>query len=609
MSIPNNIKREHILEAISEIDRDGMRDGREGQRYFLVENEKQYPLKYIVSIANRYANGIELDPNPSNFNTYSAWNYLADLKFKLLDLQEDKVTKNNGFKLIRLELHNNSLVCKNSSIIYDFIDDEDNQDKIYSTVIIGSNGTGKSNLFRIIILLFKDIFDNLELNPRSYGVDGKYKLEYSIDENVYTYSNFVDIGEVKFKNISQIYRNSEPIPFEEVELPSFIVANSIMLTDKYPFIRDNDTFPLYRYLGVRNIAQAASTRSYVRKTVEFIVSQINSDVFKKGIAKTGDFLGISKSIDILFYTLNTPFFFRGELNIKEFENYFNDIQIKYKDNDRIPPFKLNHYLSISKDEVLMNKIVSFCNNLYIGNKLEKKQDRSSARKIKYNIVDEIDYKSLKENYTLLDNLRKLGILSAPEINLNKGDEFNLTESSSGEYHFFSSMIGLLATIKPNSLIFIDEPEISLHPNWQMKYLSFLRELFSEPEFATSHIVLATHSHFIISDLVGKNSKIIGLKKDDINNNIIVDLPKNLDTYGWSAEDVLFRIFNMKSTRNHYFEMAVADLLDLVYTKSKDVNKIDSILKELKELKISENDPLNELIEETEQYLNNDKSNN
>ena len=154
MPIPNNIKRKHILEAISEIDRDGMRDGREEQCYFLVENEKQYPLKYIVSIANRYANGIELDPNPSNFNTYSAWNYLADLKFKLLDLQEDKVTKNNGFKLIRLELHNNSLVCKNSSIIYDFIDDEDNQDKIYSTVIIGSNGTGKSNLFRIIILLF-----------------------------------------------------------------------------------------------------------------------------------------------------------------------------------------------------------------------------------------------------------------------------------------------------------------------------------------------------------------------------------------------------------------------------------------------------------------------
>jgi len=36
MSIPNNIKREHILEAISEIDRDGMRDGREGQRLLVL---------------------------------------------------------------------------------------------------------------------------------------------------------------------------------------------------------------------------------------------------------------------------------------------------------------------------------------------------------------------------------------------------------------------------------------------------------------------------------------------------------------------------------------------------------------------------------------------
>ncbi|MBW4361055.1 AAA family ATPase [Flavobacterium taihuense] len=603
MAIPNNIEREHILAAISEISREGIRAGREGQRYFLVDDKGiNYPLKYIISIANKYANGEELDPNPNNFNTYSAWNHLADLKFKLIDIQEDKVTKNNGFKLIRLELYNNSLVCKNSSIIYDFIDDKDDQDKIYSTVIIGSNGTGKSNLFRIIILLFKDIYDNKELNPRSYGVDGKYKLEYSIDENIYTYSNFVDIGEVKFKNTSQIYRNSELIPFEEAELPSFIVANSIMLTDKYPFIRDSDTFPFYKYLGVRNIAQAASTRSYVRKTVEFIVTQINSDVFKKGIAKTGDFLGISKSIDILFYTLNTPLFFRGELDVKQFENYFNDIQIKYKDSERIPPFKLNHYLSISKDEILLNKIISFCNNLYSKNKLEKKQDRSSARKIKYNIVDENDYINLKENYELLDHLRKLGILSAPEINLNKGDEYNLTESSSGEYHFFSSMIGLLATIKPNSLIFIDEPEISLHPNWQMKYLSFLRELFSEPEFATSHIILATHSHFLISDLRGENSKIIGLKKEG-NDNVIVDLPKDINTFGWTSEEVLYRIFSLRTTRNHYFEYDITLLASLIQEKSNDKEKIIEIINKLKKHEFSKNDPLTYLINEGVKLIN------
>ena len=30
--------------------------------------------------------------------------------------------------------------------------------------------------------------------------------------------------------------------------------------------------------------------------------------------------------------------------------------------------------------------------------------------------------------------------------------------------------------EPDSFIFIDEPEISLHPNWQMKYMSFLKEI-------------------------------------------------------------------------------------------------------------------------------------
>lgn len=608
MAIPKNIERKHIIQAIEEIKNNGVRQGREGFRYFLVHDDgKHYPLKYIISLANKYINGEELDPNPNNFNTYSAWNFLADLDFKLIDIYSEKIKSNNGFKLLSLELHNNSLICKDSSITYNFIDDEDFQDEIYSTVIIGSNGTGKSNLFRVIILLFKDIYDHININQRRYEVDGKYNLTYSIDENIYSFTNFFSVNETKVRNITMFYKNDEHINAEEMELPSFIVANSIMLTDKYPFIRDAETFPIYKYLGVRNIAQAASTRSYVRKTVEFIVNQINSDVFKVGITKTGEFLGISKSIDIIFQTVNTSLFFKGDLDVYKLENYFNRIQNDYKSSEKLPPFKLNHYISISQNKELLQRVCDLCQYFFNSDRLIKK-DNSPGKIIKFNIVDKKEYLFLKENYELLEHLRKLGMLSAPEINLNKGDEYNLNESSSGEYHFFSSMIGLLATVKPNSLVFIDEPEISLHPNWQMKYLSFLRELFSDEIFATSHILIATHSHFIISDLKGDNSKIIGLKREG-NNNVIVDLPKKLNTYGWSAEDVLFRIFNMKSSRNHYFEMAVADLLDLIFTKSKDFDKINSILKDLKELNISENDPLNELIVETEYYINNDKSNN
>lgn len=170
------------------------------------------------------------------------------------------------------------------------------------------------------------------------------------------------------------------------------------------------------------------------------------------------------------------------------------------------------------------------------------------------------------------------------------------------YHFFSSMVGLMATVKSNSLIFIDEPEISLHPNWQMQYLSFLRELFSEIEFASSHLFVATHSHFLISDLEGKNSKIIGLKRE--NNKIeIVNLPRDINTFGWSAEDVLYNIFNVRSSLNYYLQADLTELLGMISNGIRDVDKIETIMSKLNKLPKRENDPLQEIIIEANEYLN------
>jgi 5-methylcytosine-specific restriction protein A len=58
--IPSNITRAHIISAIREIDRDGVPPRRNSTRYDLLYDGQRYPPKYVVSIANRYANGIEL---------------------------------------------------------------------------------------------------------------------------------------------------------------------------------------------------------------------------------------------------------------------------------------------------------------------------------------------------------------------------------------------------------------------------------------------------------------------------------------------------------------------------------------------------------------------
>ncbi len=60
--IPDNITREAVLQAIAEIDSEGIPLRRNSRIYHLVLNGRSYPPKYVISLANKYVNGYELSP-------------------------------------------------------------------------------------------------------------------------------------------------------------------------------------------------------------------------------------------------------------------------------------------------------------------------------------------------------------------------------------------------------------------------------------------------------------------------------------------------------------------------------------------------------------------
>jgi len=68
--------------------------------------------------------------------------------------------------------------------------------------------------------------------------------------------------------------------------------------------------------------------------------------------------------------------------------------------------------------------------------------------------------------------------------------------SSGEQHILILFYDLLFNDAENSLILIDEPEISLHVDWQLSFLSDLRKIIS---IVPHDIVLATHSPQIVNN--------------------------------------------------------------------------------------------------------------
>ena len=79
---------------------------------------------------------------------------------------------------------------------------------------------------------------------------------------------------------------------------------------------------------------------------------------------------------------------------------------------------------------------------------------------------------------------------------SKGQPLSPSHLSSGEQHMLVLLYELLFTVQPNSLILIDEPEISLHVAWQLEFLSDLQKI---TELASIDVLIATHAPGIIND--------------------------------------------------------------------------------------------------------------
>jgi len=87
MSIPANITREHVIKAIARVRQEGVPPYRGIRTWELLFEGEIFPPKLLISWANKYANGIELNPNPNNFQADMAVQYLTNLGFKIRRLK------------------------------------------------------------------------------------------------------------------------------------------------------------------------------------------------------------------------------------------------------------------------------------------------------------------------------------------------------------------------------------------------------------------------------------------------------------------------------------------------------------------------------------------
>lgn len=158
--------------------------------------------------------------------------------------------------------------------------------------------------------------------------------------------------------------------------------------------------------------------------------------------------------------------------------------------------------------------------------------------------------------------------SMPIFTDSSGKKFGINELSSGEKQLFLRTLAIKMLEPENSIIMIDEPELSLHPKWQQKIVDVYRKIGRN-----NQIILATHSPHILGSVEKEN--IILLEK---NENGIVKVKTGDEfgnSYGQTTGRILEDIMGLETDRNP----SVNNLLNLVKEMVKNDNYENSKFEE------------------------------
>ncbi|MBK8624809.1 MAG: AAA family ATPase [Saprospiraceae bacterium] len=358
--------------------------------------------------------------------------------------------------------------------------------------------------------------------------------------------------------------------------------------------------PVFR---ARSTSSTSSTKSAVKKTIKHIFNATYSgEEFKLSLKALLTFLEFKESFKVEYNTKINKLFFSMHLELKDFKMYFeewwNEGFMYTNRKEKNPLWSVPYYNKHFKENPeLTEDLIGFLNELPTKENVFQRKKNSSSRII---TLDLFDPDLTERDLLMISHLENLDIINLQGMRVQKSNSsLSTNEISSGEYHLLNSLIGIFASISQDSLILIDEPEISLHPNWQMRYITFLKKVFAN--YGSCHFVLSTHSHFLVSDLEGQSSSVTALNRDIETNKLSARLLE-IDTYGWSAEDVLYNIFNVRSSLNYYLQADLTELLGMIANNIKDSKKIGEILNKLNALPKRENDPLQEIILEATEYL-------
>lgn len=451
------------------------------------------------------------------------------------------------------------------------------------SVIIGPNGSGKSSaiaslvneleMMYLLLTSSKDKFKKLH-HPKQAEIEFRYGRDiYKI---------------IRHGLVLTAFKNEITIDLDRDSFPRHALAVAHLPTDKFRFSRNDDDL-FYRYLGLRQATNMVTTGSLETKVISSLLNQSQCSSYHQALEEWLKVLNIGGDFEIEFRSLNTDVFHIGE--IKDLNSISRRIQYRSVE-DYINLLQETVDASITESSITMflSMFGKLCKELGEENLGSKGKRKNYILPLNL-LIDDSKINSISWDLGV-EIIRKLRISDEIRLIVSKnGEKTAFSDLSSGERCVIGTVARLFEFATERCVIAIDEPEVSLHPSWQIKYIPTLMKAMKH--LKSAHVLIATHSHFLVSDVDESSSLIIASNKDV--GQIQFDRFDG-DVYGRTPDNILYRVFGVGAATNFYVERDLSEALQILSEpENMHFVKLKEIRRRLDKVSADDNPAFNEIL--------------
>jgi predicted ATPase len=157
-----------------------------------------------------------------------------------------------------------------------------------------------------------------------------------------------------------------------------------------------------------------------------------------------------------------------------------------------------------------------------------------------------EFASVLANERLLRKWRAIKDVSV-YLEREDGEQIEIRHASSGQLALISSLLFMVTNAGDRSpLIIIDEPENSLHPNWQREYVE---KVLAAMSYRNATLIVATHAPLIVTGALADSPDVVSVY--EVRNREPTRLDLNATDGPNSIEEILWRAFDVVTPANHF----------------------------------------------------------